>query len=279
MKTSLQKWMPQHFLSRLLGFLANCEIPFLKNQAICRFIRRYQVNMQESLIENPKEFSSFNAFFTRELKKTARPIVPNARHILSPCDGVISAFGPIDETRLFQAKGHLYELSELLAGDQDHTDMFSHGSFLTAYLSPKDYHRVHMPVAGRLLDMVYVPGQLFSVNQQTTEQLPNLFAKNERLIAYFDSEHGPFAMILVGAMIVAAIHTVWAGHVSSPKKAILQHDYTDQHFSLLQGQEMGHFQLGSTVIMLFSEDWSLEWQSVAMGQALKLGQNLANIAE
>ena len=272
----VQHLLPQHGLSRLAARLA--EGSQLKNLLIKVFIKRYGVDMSEALIEDPRQFSSFNAFFTRELKATARPIGDGTDRFLSPADGAISQLGDINQQRLLQAKGRHFTLQALLGGDAAIAREFSNGSFATIYLSPKDYHRVHMPVAGRLRKTVYIPGKLFSVNRATTAAVANLFARNERVVCLFDTGFGPMAVILVGAMIVAGIETVWAGQVcpGAGRREIKQQDYVNHSppIELAAGGELGRFKLGSTVIVLFGHgsaelDSALEADSpVQMGQPL-----------
>lgn len=282
----LQYIIPQHLLSRLVGYLANSRIGLVKNSFIRLFHRTYSINMSEAVEESPTAYPSFNAFFTRALKADARPIDPDPSQLVCPVDGTISQLGKIDYGRIFQAKGHSYSLTSLLGGNQDRARPFLNGQFATIYLSPKDYHRVHMPIDGRLREMVYVPGDLFSVNNATVSEVPNLFARNERLIAIFDTATGPMAMILVGAMIVAGIETVWSGHVAPKKRSIETTRYDSQHerqdstpIVLAKGEEMGRFKLGSTVILLFGEhqvDWLKQYHS---GNNTRLGQPLAHLID
>jgi len=265
---------PQHCLSRLVGCLAKCKVGFIKNFLITQFAKRYRVNLDEAKTKNLTEFACFNAFFTRELEANARLIAPNANAVISPADGLISQIGTIAQTSLVQAKGRNFDLLSLLGGRQDLANEFTNGSFATIYLSPKDYHRVHMPQTGTLQSMTYIPGKLFSVNQLTAQNVPNLFARNERLVCVFAGAHGKFAVILVGAMIVAGIETVWSGQVAPIGKQILNWDYAHLPISLHKGDELGRFQLGSTVILLFAKDainWLPEFEPNA---AIKMGQQL-----
>jgi phosphatidylserine decarboxylase len=278
----LQHLLPQHLLSRLVGRLADSRIGLVKNSFIRLFHHIYGVNMAEAQQENPTAYASFNAFFTRALKPDARPIDPDPSLLVCPADGTISQLGKIDYGRIFQAKGHSYSLTSLLGGDQDRARPFLNGQFATIYLSPKDYHRVHMPIDGRLREMVYVPGDLFSVNNATASEVPNLFARNERLVAIFDTAAGPMAMVLVGAMIVAGIETVWSGQVA-PKRHTIDTTRYDHHtptpIVLAKGEEMGRFKLGSTVILLFGEhniDWLKQYHS---GNNTRLGQPLAQLID
>ncbi|MGK0498411.1 MAG: phosphatidylserine decarboxylase [Oceanicoccus sp.] len=271
-----QYLVPQHLLSRLAGKVADCEWPWLKNLFINWFIDRYQVNMDEAADPEPTNYASFNAFFTRQLEAGARPIVAEGNAIASPADGAISQLGTIENGRIFQAKGQNYTLTELLGGDEAIAAPFQDGKFATVYLSPKDYHRVHMPITGTLKTMIYVPGDLFSVNTVTAENVPRLFARNERAVCIFDTEIGPMAVVLVGAMIVAGIETVWAGQVAPIKRSINTQHYFDQELSisLQKGDEMGRFKLGSTAIVLFGKgvmEWSQQLDAASptvMGELL-----------
>ena len=275
-----QYCLPQHLLSRAIGYIANCENDFIKNTFIDWFMKRYAVDLREAEIEAAHDFPSFNQFFTRALKADARSIAPEANQLVSPADGQLSEFGAIDAGQLLQAKGRHYSVVDLLGGDQALASEFTDGNFFTVYLAPSDYHRVHMPFEGQLVQMIHVPGQLFSVNTKTAANVPNLFARNERVICLFDTPFGKMAVILVGAMIVASIATVWHGQVTPVKRAIQTWDYpgvdTDvTPLSLEKGAEMGRFYLGSTAIVLTPAQ-SLEFsQDLKVGQALKMGQALA----
>ncbi|TVQ70771.1 MAG: phosphatidylserine decarboxylase [Oceanospirillales bacterium] len=269
---------PQHLLSRLVGRLADCKTAWVKNRFISWFNRQYQINMSEAVEENPLAYPSFNAFFTRALKPEARPIDSNPDVLISPADGAISQLGKIEHGRIFQAKGRDYGLTTLLGGDLKRAEPFINGEFATIYLSPKDYHRVHMPISGVLRETVYIPGDLWSVNQVTAEGVDQLFARNERLVAIFDTEIGPMAMVLVGAMIVAGIEVVWEGQVAPPVKAplVLGKRYEDL-VTLTRGDEMGRFKLGSTVILLFGEN-ALQWnRELTAGSGVKLGCAIASL--
>lgn len=273
-----QLLVPQHLLSRLVGQLADCRTPWIKNRFISWFQRQYQINMQEAAEENPLAYPNFNAFFTRALKPDARPIDQDPDTLVSPADGAISQLGRIEYGRIFQAKGRNYSLTTLLGGDTARAEPFINGAFATIYLSPRDYHRVHMPISGVLRETVYVPGDLWSVNQVTAEGVDQLFARNERLVALFDTEVGPMAMVLVGAMIVAGIEVVWQGQVAPPLKApqVLGKRYEEQ-ITLTRGEEMGRFKLGSTVILLFGED-AVNWRTdLQAGSPVTLGQGIAQL--
>ena len=276
MAIGYQHFIPQHLLSRMMGALATCRCKILKNKAIQLFINHYGVEMQLAIRKTPDEYENFNDFFTRQLEPTVRPIDQHANTVVSPVDGCISEFGTIEQGRLLQAKGKDYSLQQLLAGEHDLTDLYQGGQFLTAYLAPKDYHRIHMPMAGTLEKMLYVPGNLFSVNVQAVNGIEGLFARNERVICQFKTEQGPMAVILVGAMIVGSIATAWHGIVSPPhSKCLQQWDYEDQEIDLDKGDEVGYFQMGSTVIVLFTKD-RVKWSSgLQSGQPLKMGEVMA----
>lgn len=273
-----QYLLPHHWLSRAIGCLAECRTPWLKDWLIKAFAKRYQVNMSEAAQEDLRSYAHFNDFFTRALKEGARPLDQAADSILCPADGAISQLGAIEHGRIFQAKGHSFSLVELLGGDTERATPFQGGDFATVYLSPRDYHRVHMPLAGTLKEMVYVPGRLFSVNQTTAEHVPELFARNERVVCLFDTERGPMAVVLVGAMIVASIETVWAGLVTPPRRTLktVRYDQPQGPIHLAKGAELGRFKLGSTAIVLFGAkqiDWARE---LSEGSAVRMGQRLAN---
>ncbi|MDZ4298690.1 MAG: archaetidylserine decarboxylase [Moraxellaceae bacterium] len=267
LKTLPQYMLPQHALSRFVGKLAASKTPWLKDTFIRRFAARYQVDMSEAVQPDLSQYACFNDFFTRPLKAGARPIDSHVDSIISPADGAVSQLGPITGDQIFQAKGHSYSLSALLASETD-AKPFENGHFATIYLSPRDYHRVHMPFAGTLTKSVYVPGDLFSVNTRTAENVPNLFARNERLVAHFDTELGPMAVILVGAMIVASIETVWGG--LEPIGKIIRITQPEA-ITLSKGDEMGRFLLGSTAIVLFGKD-VVAWQNhLSAGSAVTMG--------
>ena len=276
---SFQHLVPQHLLSRLVGKLADSKTPWVKNTFIKWFTKQYAINLSEAKEEIATNYPSFNAFFTRELKEGVRPIDDNPLHIVSPADGAFSQLGKIHHNRVFQAKGKDFSLSALLGGDTQRAADFIDGEFATIYLSPSDYHRVHMPVSGTLTHTTYIPGDLFSVNQTTAKGVEQLFARNERLVAYFDTEFGPMAMILVGAMIVAGIETVWSGQeaprlkkpIHTPFKGIIP-----DPVHLNKGEEMGRFKLGSTVILLFANN-KMSWQAgLTADSPIKLGNTIGS---
>ncbi|BAN50927.1 archaetidylserine decarboxylase [Metapseudomonas resinovorans] len=273
-----QYLLPHHLLSRLAGGIAECRVRWFKNAFTAWFAKRYQVNMGEALVEDLTAYEHFNAFFTRALKPGARPLDETPGAILCPADGAISQIGPIEHGRCFQAKGHSFSVLELLGGDAELAAPFMGGEFATVYLSPKDYHRVHAPLGGTLREMVYVPGRLFSVNQSTAENVPELFARNERVVCLFDTERGPMAVVLVGAMIVASVETTWAGLVTPPKRELKTFSYGEAArapIKLEKGEELGRFKLGSTAIVLFGPD-QVRWAENAWpGSQVRMGQLLA----
>jgi phosphatidylserine decarboxylase len=274
-----QYLLPHHLLSRLIGCAAECRIGWIKNQLITWFAKHYQVNLSEAQIEEPTRFEHFNAFFTRALKDGVRPLDPTPEAILCPADGAVSQLGQIEHGRVFQAKGQSFSAVELLGGDSERASPFMGGEFATIYLSPKDYHRVHMPLTGTLKEMIYVPGRLFSVNQTTAENVPELFARNERVVCLFDTERGPMAVVLVGAMIVASIETVWAGLVTPPKRVLKTFRYDEAArvpITLEKGAEVGRFKLGSTAIVLFGPN-QVRWaEELAANSSVQMGQRLGN---
>lgn len=266
---------PQLALSRLAGKLAdNDRAPALKNRVIKWFIGRYGVNMNEALEPDPSAYASFNDFFTRALKPGIRPVDPATDVLVSPVDGAISQLGQVSNDRVFQAKGQSFSLSELLGGSEQLTSEFAAGEFATIYLSPKDYHRIHMPLAGTLRETIYIPGKLFSVNPVTAENVPNLFARNERVATIFDTDFGPMALVLVGAMVVGSVETTWAGIVAPGTGDITRtrHDQESAPVTFDKGQEMGRFRLGSTVVLVMPKG-SVAWNdNMIAGTTVKMGQ-------
>lgn len=270
-----QYLMPKQLLTVLAGKFASARLGGLTTAVIRRFVARYGVNMQEADNPDVASYVSFNDFFTRPLREGARP--PADADFICPVDGAISQFGAIERDSIFQAKGHSYTTTALVGGDADLAAQFANGSFATLYLSPKDYHRIHMPCAGRLRRMIYVPGELFSVNPTTARGVPGLFALNERVVCVFDSEFGQFVLTLVGATIVGSMSTVWHGIVNPPRlRVIREWHYDGQEISLQKGQEMGRFLLGSTVVMLFPKDtlnFNPTWQPT---NALRMGETMGS---
>jgi phosphatidylserine decarboxylase len=268
--------LPQHSLSVLMSRITHCRNSWVKNALLNWFLNNYAVNLNEAESSNPDDYASFNDFFTRALKPGARPIAEHADALISPADGAISQIGAIENDLILQAKGHHYSVQGLLGGDSVQAAQFSGGQFATIYLSPRDYHRLHMPCKGRLTEMAHVPGRLFSVNQITAAHVPNLFARNERVVCFFDTEFGPMALILVGAIFVSSIETVWHGVVTPPTvRQVRRWHYADQHIELDKGQELGRFNMGSTIIMLFGAQ-AIRWQhALQSGTALQMGQHIA----
>lgn len=275
---ALQHLIPQRWLSERMYRLARVRWRPLKALVIRSFARLYRIDMGLALEPRLSAYPHFNAFFTRALKPEARPLDSHPRAVLCPVDGAISQIGPIDDGKLIQAKGHDYSVRELLGIEPDETHPFDGGQFATIYLSPNDYHRIHMPLSGDLTQMLHVPGQLFSVNGTTARLVPGLFARNERVVCRFDTEAGTMGLVLVGAIFVGGIETVWAGEITPPHSGvdIQRWDYPDdcQHIRLAAGDEMGRFNLGSTVILLFPPN-RVHWEpGLVSGQKVQLGQRL-----
>lgn len=271
---------PQLGVSNLAGRLADHDrSPALKNRVIKWFIGRYGVDMSEAAEPNPEAYPTFNAFFTRALKPGVRPLADGEKTLISPVDGAISQLGQVTGDRVFQAKGQSFSLSELLGGKEATTAPFANGEFSTIYLSPKDYHRIHMPMAGTLRQMIHVPGKLFSVNPVTAENVPNLFARNERVVCLFDTESGPMALVLVGAMIVGSVETRWAGVVVPGSRQVTSTRYEgEQAISFEKGEEMGRFRLGSTVIMVMPRG-AVSWNSDQVaGKTVRMGEAFGALA-
>lgn len=263
--------LPKKWLTGSLGALANVRQPHIKDTLIRAFISQYQVNMKEAEHENPSAYATFNDFFIRKLKKGLRPLAHEA--LISPVDGCVSEIGCIKEGQLLQAKGRHYSVLDLLAASPARCESFKTGHFATLYLSPKDYHRVHMPLDGTLTDMIYVPGKLFSVRPSTAQHITRLFARNERLVVFFDTAFGQMAMVLVGATIVGKIGTAWQGDIKRTRR--IQSFHYDEPKCLKQGEEMGYFKLGSTVILLFESEAGLQWVSqLKAGVPIKMGEAL-----
>lgn len=270
----LQYVTPQACLSRAAGWLAETRIGFIKDRLITVFIKQFDVDMSEAEITEPSQFPCFNDFFTRALKPGARTIADGADQIACPADGAISEIGPIFDGRIIQAKNHHYTVTELVGGDPELAQQFSDGLFATVYLSPKDYHRLHMPIDGTLKQMIHVPGDLFSVNQATADNVPRLFARNERVVCVFDTAAGPMVLVLVGAMIVASIETVWAGLVAPQRRQVRSWNYsgTSETITLKKGEEMGRFKLGSTIIVLLGKDAATFADDLTSGSPVRMGQ-------
>ncbi len=267
--------LPHHAISRLIFRLTRIETPWFKNLFIRAFAAHFGIDWSQARYPRPEDYIHFNAFFTRPLRDGVRPIEGDTSAVICPADGHISQIGAIDEDAVFQAKGHAFSVTALLGGDRLRAKLFRNGSFATVYLSPRDYHRVHMPLTGTLRETVYVPGRLFSVAPHTTRTIPGLFARNERLVSIFDTDAGPMAMVLVGAINVAAIETVWAGLVTPPHREHIEvKSFQEAGITLQRGAEMGRFNMGSTVILLFAEkrvDWR---ESLHAEQPVQMGQRL-----
>jgi phosphatidylserine decarboxylase len=280
LKALPQYLLPHHLLSRLLSRLTHARAGAVKNFLIRGFSRLYHINLDEAASSNPADYEHFNAFFTRALKPGVRPMEGGEKVVVSPVDGTVSQCGLIEDGRIFQAKGRSYTTRQLLGGDARLAELFEGGEFATIYLSPTDYHRIHMPLDGTLHEMVHVPGRLFSVSPATTRIIPGLFARNERVVTLFDTEAGPMAMVLVGAIFVASVETVWGGVITPPAgKKVRSWDYrgSDQPTVLTKGEEMGRFNMGSTVVLLFPKG-KCQWDGVAThGTHLQLGQAIGRI--
>ncbi len=268
-----QYLLPKQALTTLAGKFASARLGGLTTSVIRWFVGRYNVNMAEAANPDIASYTSFNDFFTRALKSGARPLAQ--ADLICPVDGAISQFGPIAKDQVFQAKGHTYSTTALVGGDAAAAARFNNGHFATLYLSPRDYHRIHMPCAGELTRMVHVPGDLFSVNPTTARGVPGLFARNERVVCFFESAQGPFVLVLVGATIVGSMATVWHGQVNPPRTGVLrQWDYAKGQVNLQQGEEMGRFLLGSTVVMLFPQgplQFNPQWsptRPIQLGEAM-----------
>lgn len=266
-KTAPQYLIPKIKLTVFAGLVAGLKNRRLKNFIILRFIKKYQVNMREALVEDPTAYACFNDFFIRHLKPTCRPIAQAG--IVSPVDGCISEIGRINEGQLIQAKGKYYTVDELLACEKSVAQEYVHGQFATLYLSPKDYHRVHMPVDGVLVSMTYIPGSLFSVQPAAVKVIPKLFSRNERLVLFFETQHGPMVVVFVGATIVGAIGTSWHGELQRGASPV---SFNYDKMAIKQGEELGYFKLGSTVILLFANGNALQWnESLKAGGSIRFG--------
>lgn len=277
-----QALLPQRALTRLVYALTRIQQPWFKNFLIRSFVRHFQVDLHEALLTKPEAYADFNAFFTRALKPEARPIVRDQRVLCCPVDGTVSQIGIADADTLLQAKGHTFSLSTLL-GDAQLGNMFAGGAFATLYLSPGDYHRIHLPLAGQLREMLHIPGKLFSVSPLSTRMVPNLFARNERVVTVFDTAAGPMALVLVGAINVASIETVWVGAITPPLgTSVRRWNYPlsgTAAVQLARAAEMGRFNMGSTVIVLFAAG-RVRWErELRPGSKLRFGQRLGKIGK
>jgi len=269
-----QYLIPQHSLSVLMHRLTQSQVTWFKNAFIEFITAKYKVNIDEAAQTDLAAFNSFNAFFTRELREGVRPIASGENVITSPVDGAISQLGSISDGQIVQAKGRQYSVVELLGGDEKLAEQFEQGEFATIYLSPKDYHRIHMPLTGTLSQMRYIPGKLFSVNPRTARTVPNLFARNERVVTVFDTDVGPIVMVLVGAIFVGSMETVWSGQITPPYGKEIQYwEYSaEQAITLQKGQEMGRFNMGSTVVMLLPKQARKFSKELKAAMPIKLGQ-------
>jgi len=274
----IQYLLPHRILSHLIAQLAKCRCTWFKNLIIDWFIKYYKIDLSDLAKTDPHQYESFNAFFTRALKSEARPITKDENKIICSIDGYVSQIGIIENDQLIQAKGYKFDVKTLLSNVMKNYFLtFTDGNFINLYLSPRDYHRIHMPCDGKLISMAHIPGKLFSVNPLTVNSVPNIYTRNERVVTIFETKFGTMAMILVGAMLVASIVTVWAGEVTPPTKKTIQfYDYKDQNIELKRGTEMGRFQFGSTVILLFPKN-TLQWEnSLHPGDSIKMGQQLGS---
>jgi phosphatidylserine decarboxylase len=269
-----QYLLPKRLLTVFAGQVANMRGGALTHAIIRNFIAKYKVNMDEAADPRIESYATFNDFFTRALRDGVRPIADSP--FICPVDAAISQFGPIERDQIFQAKGHSYSTRALVGGDQDLAHQFDHGHFATLYLAPKDYHRIHMPCEGRLRRMIYVPGDLFSVNPLTARHVPSLFARNERVVCVFDTAYGPFVNVLVGATIVGSVATVWHGVVNPPRTGTIREwHYDNENIVLAKGKEMGRFLLGSTVVMLFPKNVVTFMPDWAPSRPVRLGEAMA----
>lgn len=275
----LQYILPHRFLSRIVYWATRWTFAPWKNWLISTIVRNYNVDMAEAAQPDPLAYQHFNAFFTRKLRADARQADPDPAVLLSPADGRISQSGAIVDGRIFQAKGQSFTAAELLGGDTAAAAPYANGRFVTVYLSPRDYHRVHMPLKGMLRETVHVPGRIFSVAPFAVEAIPRMFARNERLVCHFDGEHGPFVMVMVGAILVSSVATVWDGLVIPPYASSIKHkSFAGQHITLDRFAEMARFNMGSTVILLLPEG-TAELDPLAPQQLVKVGQRLGRHEE
>ncbi|MGM0477413.1 MAG: archaetidylserine decarboxylase [Pseudomonadota bacterium] len=277
LKVALQYPLPQHALSRAFGRVARCRWRWFRHWAIRRFVALFRVDLAEAAEPSPESYCHFDAFFTRALKPGARPLPQSPDQLASPVDGTVSQAGTVDGGRVVQAKGRDYSVEELLGGDPERAAPFQGGRFTTLYLSPRDYHRIHLPLDGTLRSSVYVPGRLFSVNPATTARVPRLFARNERLAAIFETPAGPMAVVMVGALLVAGIETVWSGWETPPRgRRVRRREHEGPHFG--RGDEIGRFHMGSTVILLLPPEADATWEpGLVSGTPVRMGQPLARL--
>ncbi|GAB4393291.1 MAG: hypothetical protein Tsb005_10920 [Gammaproteobacteria bacterium] len=277
MRIILQYLLPQHTLTRLFRYLIECRHTAIKNWMIKTFIKKYAVDMTIAQDSNIASYENFQAFFIRRLRPGARPLPIQPNIICSPVDGAILQYGEIQQGKMIEAKHYHYSFHQLIGHSQETPHALHHGRFLTAYLAPHDYHRFHMPVTGRLQAMRYIPGRLFSVNPTVVKQIDQLFTRNERIVCFFETEHGPFILVMVGAMLVGSITTTWAGKITPPRAtSVYENLYHDQAIHFKQGEELGYFSFGSTVIMITPHDW--QWSdTLSASQSIVMGQAIGNI--
>jgi phosphatidylserine decarboxylase len=276
-KVTPQYFIPKHLLSAMMHWFMQVETPWIKNGVIKLLTKIYGINISEAADEDIHNYPHFNAFFTRALKAEVRPVDTNENCWVSPVDGLISQATAIQGNKIIQAKCHEYTVEALVGGDIEYAKTFQNGDAAVIYLSPKDYHRVHMPVAAKLLSMTYVPGDLFAVNPATVRNIEGLFARNERLVIRFESEQGPFCLIMVGAMFVGSMETVWQGKITPEYAPTIQHwDYADQNLSFDKAEEMGRFNMGSTVVLLTPDGQLPELGKININTPIQMGQHLAD---
>lgn len=276
-KVTPQYFIPKHLLSELMHRFMHIKVKWIKNATIRSLTKIYGINLQEAASEDLDEYPHFNAFFTRALKEGVRPIDDNINAWCSPVDGVISQSQPIDDNKMIQAKCHQYTTEALVGGDIAYAKQFTNGDSAVIYLSPKDYHRIHLPAAAKLISMTYVPGDLFAVNPATVRNVEGLFARNERLVLRFENEQGPFCLIMVGAIFVGSMETVFAGKITPEYRPTIEHwDYTKQNLTFSKGEEIGRFNMGSTVVLLTPKNAMPELGKIKANTPIQMGQHLAD---
>ncbi len=276
-KAIIQYLLPKQLLTSMFGWLARKQLGGVTQLMIKGFIKLYKIDLNEAEFEKAEDYKTFNDFFARNLKPNARPIDESENSIVMPADGVLSQFGTIQDKGLLQAKGHTYTLDSLVACHPEMIRYFTNGSYVTTYLAPSNYHRFHATFAGKLKEMIYVPGSLYSVNKATTESIPNIFARNERVICLFETEIGPIAQILVGATIVGSIETKWEGLITPPRDGIMKRWTYASGIPVEKGEDFGCFKLGSTVITLFAQNSVQFIDSLRVGDITRVGQKMAKI--
>ncbi len=276
-KVTPQYFIPKHLLSAMMHWFMQVETPWIKNGVIKLLTKIYGINISEASDEDINNYPHFNAFFTRALKPEARPVDTNENCWVSPVDGLISQSTPIEGNKIIQAKCHHYTIEALVGGDIEYAKTLRNGDAAVIYLSPKDYHRIHMPVTAKLLSMTYVPGDLFAVNPATVRNIEGLFARNERLVIRFESDHGPFCLIMVGAIFVGSMETVWQGKITPEYSPTIQHwDYAEQNLRFEKAEEIGRFNMGSTVVLLTPDGQLPELGKISINTPIQMGQHLAD---